>query len=183
MWQQMWSLDICGAVVLSARFTLDGSAVHHQPFSTHSDTPGNDFKVSSQSDVHVFGLWEEPGVPREAHRNAEVTTKRRSFLPCRDSADLTFVMWGHRPLMEAWCNVRIENHINRVCIWTTGVRTQKNEDIKPPPLSDDIHPTDQQLPIEDTVYSTTTFSPLTSHYCLHFCPLNKLLDVVYFNRM
>lgn len=116
---------------------------------------GERFEVSRQSDVHVFGLWEEPGVPREIP--AEVTTKRRRFLPCRDSADhhraLTFVMWGHRGLMEVWCNVRIEIYINRLCIWTTGVRTQKDEHIKAPhSLSDDVNPTDQQLPIEDTFH-------------------------------
>lgn len=76
------------AVVLSHRFTLDGSAVHHQPFSTHADTPWNDLK----SPVNLMCMFLDSGKNQEypekqAHRNAEVTTKRRSFLPCLDSAD------------------------------------------------------------------------------------------------
>lgn len=131
MWWQMQSLDICRAVVLSDR--VSGPSPAFQYSLRHT---GEQFEVSNQSDVHVFGLWEEylEYPEKQTHRNAEVTTKRRSFLPCRDGADLTFVMWGHRLLMEVWCNARIENHTNHLCIWTTGVRTQNDEDIKAPPL-------------------------------------------------
>lgn len=54
----------------------------------YSDTPGNNLK----SPVNLMSMFLDSGrnlenPEKQAHRNAEVTTKRRSFLPCRDSAD------------------------------------------------------------------------------------------------
>lgn len=175
------------AVVLSHRFTLDGSAVHHQPFSTHADTPWNDLK----SPVNLMCMFLDSGKNQEypekrAHRNAEVTTKRRSFLPCRDSADhhraaMPLHLWCLRSdggLM--WCQNR-ESYKPLVYMDHRSAYT-KGWGFKGPPLSL-MMSTLQISSCLLKIYSTTTFSPFTSHYCRHFCPLNKLLDVAYFNSM